>query len=460
MKIAYFGGGSFRILPELREVLKHEIGQKLQVSLYDLNRQRGEAMAAIVKKSPEFAGTGAVIEYTDNLDKALDGADFVEMTACSWSGNAYGLSQRICNEYNWTCSDNTTVNGAFLAARGIPIVLDMARRLEKVSPTATMICFTNPIAVLTSAINRHTKIRAIGVCAGMQNHVHNISYMMKWPDYNFDMNAECAGMNHFSWIMSLELNGKDFLPEVDKAMRAGLDFKWLEQNGIHNWDYLKRQLDREVFCWKNFGAMLYSSEPDGLPHLAFYDEDVEMQRPRTPAPVSANTTLTRQANPVVEEFLKLASSEIPAEAWNTPSPAWKNNGYPGYMHMTHYKGNAPVRIMRGLMGHSEEALAASYYNNGAVKGFLDDVIMEYTCVFNKNGIGKKRTYTLPPATVGITQSLIEHQTLAADAIATENRQMFKQAIYAYPMCRSMSKVEPFFDRMVEANRAELPKFLQ
>ena len=73
-----------------------------------------------------------------------------------------------------------------------------------------------------------------------------------------------------------------------------------------------------------------------------------------------------------------------------------------------------------LQGHSEEAFAASYFNNGAIEGFPDKAVMEYTCVFNKKGIGHKRTYKMPPATVGVTQSLVEHQTLIADSIATND----------------------------------------
>lgn len=462
MKIAYFGGGSFRVLPELREVLGNEIGQNLQVALYDFNRDRGEAMAALIRKCPEFKGTGTNVVYTNNLDQALEGADFVEMTACPWTGPAYGASCTTCNDFGWTGSDNLSINGAFLAARGVPIVLDMAHRLEKLSPSATMICFTNPIAILATAINRHTRIRAVGVCGGMPNHVHNISYFMKWPDYNWDLVAECAGINHFSWIQSLQLNGKDFMGEVDRVMRAGIDYEWLKR--ISNYSYLRYQFEREVYCWTTFGAMLYSSEPDGLPHLAFYDEELEMQmrgrKPFSSPPAAPAAPAQKYSNPMAEEFVRLSKTDLPPEAWASPTPTWGPVQHHGFLRRDHYKGNAPVRIMRGLQGHSEEALAASYLTHGAIEGFPADATMEYTCVFNKNGIGHKRTYKMPPATVGVSQALVEHQTLVADSIATNDRHMFLQALYAYPMCRSKSRAEKFMDKMIEINRAELPKFLQ
>ena len=370
MKVAYFGGGSFRVLPEVREILKHEIGQNLQVSLYDHSPERVEAMATLIRKSPEFKDTGATITCTTDLDRALDGADFVEMTACPWSGPAYGDSCRTCNDFGWTGSDNLSINGAFLAARGIPIVLDMAHRLEKLSPSATMICFTNPIAILAAAVNRHSRIRAVGVCGGMCNHFHNISYMMKFKDYNWDLVAECAGMNHFSWILSLKLHGKDFIPQVDRVMREGIDWEWLKR--ISNYSYLRYQLEREAYCWITFGAMLYSSEPDGLPHLAFYDEELQMQlagRKKPARPAAAKKTAKpkaapRYSNPAAEEFIALSKMDLPASAWKNPVPTWAKPPFSRFLEMNTYTGNAPVRIMRGLTGKSEEAFAASYFTQG------------------------------------------------------------------------------------------------
>jgi alpha-galactosidase/6-phospho-beta-glucosidase family protein len=127
--------------------------------------------------------------------------------------------------------------------------------------------------------------------------------------------------------------------------------------------------------------------------------------------------------------------------------------------MTNYKGETPVRVIRGLSGDLDEEVATSYLNNGAVEGFPDDVVMEYTTRFTKDTISKKRTYRLPPATVGVTQSLVECQRLVADSIAAKSRETFLQGLYAYPMCRSRKKVEEFFKKMIEINRSELPDYI-
>ena len=92
-------------------------------------------------------------------------------------------------------------------------------------------------------------------------------------------------------------------------MRKGIDWEWLKR--ISNYSYLRYQLAREVYCWTTFGAMLYSSEPDGIIHLAFYDEELAMQtggRKKAAKPRKPAARLSKHGwkpNPVVQEFIKL-----------------------------------------------------------------------------------------------------------------------------------------------------------
>jgi len=450
MKITYVGGGGFRVLPEVRELLKHHnISHKARIVLYDKNAERGEAMAALLRQVPEMALAEAEVSFTMDLDKALEGADFVEITACPWNWDNYGESHKFCLSMGWLGSDNLSPNGAFLALRGGPVALDIARRMERLAPQGVMIVFSNPIAILTSLVNRATSIRAVGVCAGQQNYIHNISYMMKWDEYNWNIVAEVAGINHFSWIMRLTLDGEDFIPVLDRKYKEGLDWDWMRR--IANYDHLRLSFPREIYAWQTFGAMLYSCEPDGLPHLCFYDEEVERMRSKGPPPA---TQAAGGGNPRAEriaEFLRLAGSALPPSFWTDDCP--------NYLAMTHYNGATPVRLMRGLMGDHDEEVATSYLNNGAVEGFPDDAVMEYTTRFTKGAIGKKSAWRLPPATVGVTRALVEHQTLVAEAIAAQSRETFLHGLYAYPMCRSREKVEKFVKGMVEINREELPDFV-
>ena len=61
----------------------------------------------------------------------------------------------------------TTGPGGFaMAMRTIPAMLEHARTIEEVAPDALVVNFTNPVGIVTQALNDHSAVRAIGVCDG------------------------------------------------------------------------------------------------------------------------------------------------------------------------------------------------------------------------------------------------------------------------------------------------------
>ncbi|MCF7855059.1 MAG: hypothetical protein K9N51_09700, partial [Candidatus Pacebacteria bacterium] len=454
MKVTYVGAGAFGVLGQARELLAHAtLAIDLEIALYDLNIERAHAMRTMIRRAPEFAGSNARITCTHGLDRALDGADFVQLTACPWRHANNRRSTELCYWYGWIGSDNVSPNGAFCSLRSATLALDVARRMERCSPTGTLIVFTNPIPVLTAAVNRHTRIRAVGICGGQRNYIHNIAHMMGWHDLNWGLDAEVAGINHFSWIMSLTLDGEDFLPRLDARWREGLD--WDHIDTIGNADVLRRTFPRERYAGETFGAILYSCEYDGLPHLCFYDEEVMRLRPAVKPPIAPEDARGDPGRRSGKNFITMATSDLPPDFWtydHRRAKAWDREPYPAQV---------ATRMIRGLVGDMpRERVTTSYLNQGAVAGFPDDVVLEYSTVFSSDGISHDRTYTLPPATVGVSRALAEFQTLTADAIAESDRRKFLQAIYAYPMCRDCRKVEAFVKEMCVINNDELPAFMK
>jgi 6-phospho-beta-glucosidase len=451
MKVVFVGGGSFRVVSEVRELLKHRtLMQGGRLVLVDPDRPRVEAMARVLRQAPEMAGLDVAVETPADLDEALEAADFVEVTCCPWDWRACRLSERICNEHGWIGSDNLSPNGPYLALRGGPLVLDLARRLERLAPAATMLIFTNPIAILAAVVNAGTSIRAIGICAGQSNFCFDISRMMGWPEYNFDFEVEVAGVNHLSWIKALRLYGDDFLPTLARELEAPIKLDRIRSDPIY--ESLCVALPRMRYGFHALGAMLYSSEGDGFAHVLHYEDTVRrsLEACRAAGP-PAGADGRRGA---VERFLDLARGELDDAFWTAPDgPEWR-----AYRHPNMATG---IRILAALAGDRGDEVTASYLNRGAVRGLPDNAVVEYTLRVTEGTVGTNEHYphSLPPATLGVTCGLLECQMLAARAILEASRHTFTQALYAYPLCRDREKVEHFMAEMLEANRPELPDWM-
>lgn len=450
MKIGIIGGGSLHVVAQTREVLKlREIVPDAEIVLQDIDADRVAAVAQLLRWTPEIAGTGVTVRTTAEPDEAIEGADFVQVIARPWSGEMQARSDRICLDHGVIGSDNLSVGGALLALRSGPFVLDVARRTERLAPDATLLIFTNPVPILVNLVRRGTDLRTIGICEGQANHCWDLSRMMNWPEYCWDFDVEAAGINHFSWILKMRLSGRDFFPEFDrKIRREGIDFDALRTDPLY--EHLLVVLPQMEHAYKEFGTLLFSSEPDGLPHLCFYRETVERKRAaRKGFSAEAERARRRQDR---QEVLALAREEPEPEFWSDPeAPRWR--GYP------HRKVATNALVIQGLRGHEPVHVTATRLNEGAVEGFPDDVAMEYTLRLAEGRMEKADTYRLPRVAVGVTRMLAEHQSYVADAILEESPRLFRHGVYAYPLCRDRRATEALLADLLEANGEELPPFM-
>ena len=64
----------------------------------------------------------------------------------------------------YTIADTIGVGGVFRGLRTIPVVLGIARDMEEICPSAWLLNYTNPLAILVRAVSEATSIRVVGLC--------------------------------------------------------------------------------------------------------------------------------------------------------------------------------------------------------------------------------------------------------------------------------------------------------
>ena len=138
-------------------------------------------------------------------------------------------------------AENGGPGGFAHAARNIGPVMKIVRDMESVCPDAWFVNFTNPMTRICDAVNRHSKIKAVGLC-----HQIYIGYVMVGVALAKDLGIEvpeeltgmhaavdqfagqyrvrqqivplvdirAAGLNHFTWIVSIhdKRTGEDLYP--------------------------------------------------------------------------------------------------------------------------------------------------------------------------------------------------------------------------------------------------------
>lgn len=98
-------------------------------------------------------------------------------------------------------------------------MMDFTKDMEKVCPDALFINYTNPMSMLTLAMNKATPIKTIGLC---HSHQECIPMLFKTLDLPTDgLNYKIAGINHMAWLLEITRYGEDFYPVIKSMLQRG-----------------------------------------------------------------------------------------------------------------------------------------------------------------------------------------------------------------------------------------------
>jgi 6-phospho-beta-glucosidase len=459
MNVVFVGGGSFRTLPIVRSAMKGgKILRNGTIWLVDFNLERAEAVGRLLQRTPEMAGSGCRVFWTDKIDKALPGTDVVSVSFPVGSPGVNRLSEQACLNHGLFGSDQISISGAFRAMTGGAILRDIARRMEKHCPKAWLVDFANPVAVYSGMINNHTKIKALGVCGGFENHRWDLSRLLFDKDeYGDEFKVTAAGVNHCSILLGGTYRGQDIYKMIDRKIgRKGWKPCRIPTMNPVREGHVKFGLERLAEMRRRFGHILFSTEGDGMMHLFF-------ERMRGPTPFVPVKPLSAARLKAMEKGMAAArrqadlafrahlDRDLDAAFW--AQDAFKNP------HFAVAEGDATALVLRALAGE-RQWLAASLPNRGAVKGFKDRTVLEYSMHLDARGVHPDPNLEVPDCFHGLMTSLATHQTLLGDAIATRDPKIFANALYCYPLNQNMKATRQLWHDLLKIHAPEIPKEFQ
>ena len=244
-KIVVIGAGSASFGENtLSALMRSKKLRGSQLALVDHNPDTLDIVRRLAERLNREWDAGIQISAHCHHQEALEGASFVvsaiEVGAREglWKKDfeiplKYGIRQPY--------AENGGPGGFAHAARNLGPVMEIVWDMEQACPAAWFINFTNPMIRICDAVNRHSRIKAVGLC-----HQIYIGYTMVGIALGKDLGLEvpegitgmqadiqlavlhnrvkeqivprvdiqAAGLNHFSWILSIRdrQTGEDLYP--------------------------------------------------------------------------------------------------------------------------------------------------------------------------------------------------------------------------------------------------------
>ncbi len=427
-KITFLGAGSTVFAKNvLGDCMLTPSLQEFEYALFDIDPVRLKDSATMLEaiNGNVNRGRARVVSFTDRR-QALRGATFV-VNAVQVGGyepstvidfeipKKYGLRQTI--------GDTLGIGGIFRALRTIPVVLDFARDMQDVCPDALLLNYSNPMAMLTSALIRHGGVRAVGLCHSVQVCVPHL-----FRDLGMDaagVESRIAGINHMAWLLKVDRGGADLYPEV-KARAAA--------RPTPHADMVRYEIMRRFGCY-----VTESSE-----HNAEYNP--WFIKSRYPG-------LIEQYNIPLDEYPRRCIQQI--EDWKRMRTQLTSNR--GLRHeRTHEYASY---IMDAVQTDVPFRIAGNVQNTGLITNLPREACVEVSCMVDRSGINPCHVGELPVQLAALNMTNINVQLVTLEAAMTRRRDTVYQAALLDPHTAaelSMDDVVKLCDDLIEAHGSWMP----
>ena len=448
LKIAFIGSGSGFCPMTVNDILLDDLLCTLQIELrlMDILEEAVSYSVKYANEAAQMVGRRLTVIGTTDLEKAVDGADYVIVAIEVERYYYWSMDFHIPRRYgsNQVYGENGGPGGMFHFLRNVDPMLKIARTMERLCPDAWLINYTNPEAKLVEAISRLTKIKTVGLCHGIGEGQSFISQILEMPEEELDVSV--CGLNHFGWYQKIrsKKTGEDLYPLLKERER--------EANWLAHWDgYALCRMLLRTYGLLPYPVTNHVAEyirwSDGFiasPNMQFFHD-----------PVSEDPWTTKKLPKLVyfaEE--NHAKNFFPADYCSDEDLMNERFCLKPKLEPS---GECGVPIISAMtFGHKIDLLTVNMINNNKIPGLPGDMAVELPASVDKKGIHAKQMEPLPDAVTEMIRIQGVIHKLITEAYLEKSRNKLLQAILLDPTCSSYNNSVAMINEMCERQKEILP----
>ncbi len=428
-KLAFIGAGSFGFTRTLvKDILTYPAFADAEIALMDIDAQRLDYTRRAIQRIVDTGSYPARVTTTQDRRAALEGADGVCITILAGGVQVWRHDIEIPLKYgvDINVGDTRGPSGIFRFLRTAPVLLDICRDIEKYSPGAVVLNYTNPMAMLCRYLQAETSLNITGLCHSVQG---TAKMLAGWIDADMkDVTYTCAGINHQAFYLNYKVNGQDAYPAIRKAVT--------ERPEIYN----AEQVRNEMFLHLDY----YVTESSG--HNSEYNA---WFRKRSDL-IEKYCTHGTEWNPghhafILDEYLRRETT------WRQEMEDWlalpeidisRGHEYASSIFNAVFGDNTPFEFNGNVR------------NYGLIDNLPTGCCVEVPVLAGKAGIRPFHVGALPPQLAVLVNTSARCEELAVEGLATKDRRKVFHAVLFDPLTSavcSMQEARDMVDEMFAAN---------
>jgi alpha-galactosidase len=425
-RITFVGGGSTHWTPRLLvDFVNTPSLADAAVTLVDLDADSLPPMLELADHLRQSSDAGLQVRATTDLDDGLMGAEYV-VSQLSVGGFAsmrhdleiparYGIRQPV--------GDSVGPGGISRALRSVPVLVGIARAMERVAPDATLLNVTNPLSALCRAVSRETSITVIGLCNELVGTSFVLSLLLDCGMHELD--PIVGGVNHLPIITELRVGGEDGLARLrallddEEARRKPIwmappeQIHWRKRTSHPDWtkDDVIANVPIRIEMFERFGVFPGSSDT----HVAEF----------VPGFCTPRSDYGRDWN--VRQYAiegHMDDKELDGEHLAELLASERVPRMPS--------GELVAPVLDGLVGGEPRSLPMNLPNRGQVTNVPEGVIVECIGTADASGAHARDAVTIPGFLGEVVRRVAASEELTVEAALTGDRTKVLEAMLTDP----------------------------
>lgn len=414
MKVAIIGGAGVRTPLLVNGLTRSDLPIR-DIALFDPDQPRLETIAGLARR---LAG-GVTLSTCASAEACVEGADFV-FTSIRVGGTAGRARDEAIAMAHGVVGQETVGPGGFaMAMRTIPPIVGYARAVERVAPHAWVINFTNPVGIVTQAIQAATGVRVIGICDTPTELFEEIAHALGVP--SSECHFDYLGLNHLGWVREVYHRGEPKLaplwdapdtlrrlyraPLFEPAFLSGL--RLLPTEYLYYYYRPQDALEHMRRAGQSRGAVIGRLNAQLFAELAGAPDD--------PVGVYERYLAARSAS-----YLQIESGAA------GPLPRSSRAELTGY-------DKIALKTVRAIHFNRHEVIPLDVANAGNVPELSDADVVEVPCVVGANGAHPLHVGAAPEAVRPLLLRVKEYERLTVRAALRDDRDLARQALATHPL---------------------------
>ena len=446
MKLTVIGGGGVRSMFLAKSIAQraHDL-HITELVFMDCDADKLRIYGGLARHVARLLDPALKFTLTTNADEAVRDADYIITTIRVGGDHTRVRDERIALDLGILGQETTGAAGLSFAMRSVPALADYCERIKRLSkPTVKVFNFTNPAGVVSQALRDMGYDFTYGICDAPSGMLHQFADL-----YGADASrivGECYGLNHLSFFRSIQIDGREIMPELiarpDAYEKTDLRFfgrDLIEHMGCVLNEYLYYFYYREQAVQNILKAGVTRGE---------VIEDINRQMTEELSKMDIENDFDSCLACFEKWYGKREDAYMANETGVHRDKPWKFDvfspdagGYAG----------VALRFIELVETGTTGSMILCAPNQGAIPTLADDDIVEITCDISRDGAKPHKVENPDPRALELIRRVKSYERLAAKAIVQRDRTAAVDCLMLHPLVNSYSLAVQLVDAYFALN---------